>query len=78
MHSVYSAYELRGEALDEPCDKSMNEPIAPVINDEIQDDEASSKVETRALSDWTGKDIKEANGSWSQDIFIREEQKRFM
>lgn len=57
-------------ALMSSCNKSFNEPIARVINDEMQNDEASSKGGTRALSDWTGKDIKEANGSLVPGIFL--------
>ena len=52
------------------CDKLMDEPVAPVVSNEMKNDESLSTVQTRALSDWTGKDVKEANGSLVDGIFL--------
>lgn len=52
------------------CDKSADELMAPVVFNEMKNDESPSTVQTRALSDWTGKDVKDSNGSLVNGIFL--------
>lgn len=52
------------------CDKSMDEPLTSENPKEVQNKDALRATQTRAISDWVGKDLRESNGSFVDGLFL--------